>query len=214
MRPRVHPAIPAWLNAVTPTGAAIAALLNPYGEVVVHDLATDRIAAIWNGFSGRKVGDPAQLDDLPDPLPAGGVYGPYEKVLVDGQRISSVSAVIVDAGGVARGLLCINLDRSPLDAVVELLSAFAAPVAPRPPELFSRAWQEQIALAVDHECRTRGVRRDALTRADRIAIVAAVDAQGLFATRHAADHVARALRTSRATVYTLLKEVRAGSDHG
>jgi predicted transcriptional regulator YheO len=200
---------PAWLSTIAPTCAAIATLLTPYGEVVVHELATDRILAIWNGFSGRKVGDPALLDDLPGALPPGGVYGPYEKVLVDGRRISSVSAIVADADGVACGLLCVNLDRSPLDSLTELLSAFAAPVQPRPPELFNRAWNEQIALAVDHECRERGLRRDALTRADRKAIVAGVDAQGLFETRHAAEHAARALRTSRATVYTLLKEVRA-----
>ncbi len=48
------------------------------------------------------------------------------------------------ADGLACGLLCVSLDRSPLDNLTELLSAFAAPVQPRPPELFSRAWNEQI----------------------------------------------------------------------
>jgi predicted transcriptional regulator YheO len=209
MRSSIRADTPPWLTTIAPTCAAIAALLSPYGEVVVHELATDRIVAIWNGFSGRKVGDPALLDELPDPLPAGGVYGPYEKVLVDGRRISSVSAIVADAHGVACGLLCVNLDRSPLDNLTELLSAFAAPVQSRPPELFNRAWNEQIALAVDFECRERGLRRDTLTRADRKAVVASVEAQGLFETRNAAEHAARALRTSRATVYALLKEVRA-----
>ncbi|HET7012648.1 MAG TPA: PAS domain-containing protein [Streptosporangiaceae bacterium] len=209
MRSAIRSDTPAWLSTIAPACAAIAALLTPYGEVVVHELATDRIVAIWNGFSGRKVGDPALLEDLPDSLPPGGVYGPHEKVLVDGRRISSVSAIVVDAAGVACGLLCVNLDRSPLDSLTELLSAFAAPVQPRPPELFNRAWNEQIALAVDQECREAGLRRDALTRADRKAIVASLNARGLFETRNAAEHAARALRTSRATVYTLLKEVRA-----
>jgi D-arginine utilization repressor len=197
-----------WLRTVEPTCGAIAALLHPNAEVVVHDVAADRIAAIWNPFSGRKVGDPALLGELPESWQSSPFTGPYEKVLLDGRRISSVSSVVTDADGAVRGLLCINFDRSPLDAVVKLLSDFAMPVADRPAELFSRDWREQIALVVDQECRRRGMRRDALSRSDRAVLVACLDEHGLFATRRAADHAARALGTSRATVYSLLRETR------
>jgi predicted transcriptional regulator YheO len=198
---------PEWLTAIEPAAAAIAALLHPHAEVVVHDVAADRILAVWNAFSGRAPGDPALLE-LPAHDADAAVLGPYEKVLADGRRLTSVSAVIPGAAGAPAGLLCVNLDRSPLDGAVELLRAFAAPVAARPPALFERDWREQIALAVDAECRERGLRRDRLTREDRRALVAALDGHGLFATRRAADHAARALGVSRATVYALLKEVR------
>jgi D-arginine utilization repressor len=197
-----------WLRTVEPTCAAIAALLYPNAEVVVHDVAADRIVAIWNPFSGRKVGDPALLGELPASWPSEPFTGPYEKVLIDGRRLSSVSSVVTDPDGTVRGLLCINFDRSAFDAVVKLLSDFMAPVTDRPAELFSRDWREQIALVVDQECRRRGLRRDALTRSDRLLLVTCLDEQGLFATRRAADHAARALGTSRATVYALLKETR------
>src|SRR5512145_2604349 len=144
---------PQWLRSYAPIGEAIARLFHPHAEVAIHDLATDRIVALWNPFSGRKPGDPALLSELPADIAELGVYGPYAKVLPDGRNLTSVSAVLSDAEGVRCGLMCVNFDRSPLDDVAELLARFAAPVAPRPPELFSRDWREEIALVVDQECR-------------------------------------------------------------
>ena len=200
---------PEWLAPYTPICEAIARLFHPYAEVAVHDLAGDRIVALWNPFSKRKVGDPALLAELPENIRELGVYGPYAKVLADGRNLTSVSAVLADPKGVRRGLLCVNFDRSPLDGVAELLTRFAAPVAPRPPELFSRDWREQIALVIDEECRVRHLRRDQLTREDRLALVKLLNDKSLFSTRQAASHAALALGVSRATVYAMLKEVSA-----
>jgi len=198
-----------WVDSVVPICAAVSALLHPHGEIVLHDLATDRIVAVWNPISGRAIGDPSLLEELPERWERVPVQGPYAKVLVDGRPVSAVSAVVADADGAPRGLLCVNLDRSPLEGAAELLRAFAAPVAPRPPELFARDWRERIALFVDEEGRARGVARERLGRDGRLEVVTALDAQGLFATRGAAEHAARALGVSRATVYALLREARA-----
>ena len=108
-----------------------------------------------------------------------------------------------------RGLLCINFDRSPLDGMIDLLVRFAAPVEDRPAELFDTDWREQILLVVDEECRSRALRRDRLTREQRLGLVRVLDERGLFATRNAAAHAARALGVSRTTVYALLKEARS-----
>lgn len=202
---------PGWATALHPACAAIAALLHPYGEVVLHDLASDEIIGLWNEFSGRAVGDPALLEELPASWRVAPVQGPYRKVLADGRELTSISAVVCDERGRARGLLCINLDRSPLLDAASLVEKFARPVASRPVELFSRDWREQIALTVDQHCRARGLRRDRLTREQRRTLVEVLDGQGLFATRHAAEHAARALGVSRATVYALLKEVRGAA---
>ena len=48
--------------------------------------------------------------------------------------------------------------------------------------------------------------RTALHRDDRLALVADLDARGVFDTRNAAAHVAAVLDVSRATVYALRKE--------
>jgi predicted transcriptional regulator YheO len=198
-----------WRTPLEPICAAIAQLLSPHAEVVLHDLAADAIVAIWNPLSGRGVGDESLIDELPESWRTAPVQGPYAKVLADGRSLSAVSAVIHDADGVAQGLLCINFDRSALDAAADTLRGFAAPLMPRPAELFARDWREHIALAVDEECQQRGLSRGRLMRADRLALVEALDQRGLFATRRAAEHAARALGVSRATIYTMLKEVRA-----
>jgi predicted transcriptional regulator YheO len=200
---------PNWLEPHLPVCEAIVALFAPLAEVAVHDIRRDRIVGLWNPISGRKVGDRSLIDELPPYAEDARVVGPYPKVLADGRAITSVSVVLHNAKGVARGLLCINFDRSPLDGTIDLLVRFAAAVEDRPPELFDRDWREQILLVVDEECRSRSLRRDRLTRDQRLDLVRVLDERGLFSTRNAAAHAGRALGVSRTTVYALLKEARS-----
>jgi predicted transcriptional regulator YheO len=203
-----RPRAPQWLSSYAPVAEVIARLFHPYVEVAIHDLRSDRILALWNPISRRKVGDPALLSELPEDVADRRVYGPYAKVLADGRNLTAVSAVLTDREGIVRGLMCLNFDRSPLDGVVELLEKFAAPVTPRPPELFVRDWRERIAIVVDEECRARHLRRDQLSRPDRLALVRKLDEEGLFAARLAANHAAIALGVSRATVYSMLRDIK------
>ncbi len=201
--------VPNWLEPHLPVCGAIVALLAPLAEVTVHDLRRDRIAAVWNPISGRKVGQRSQIDELPPPPEDARVIGPHPKVLADGRTVTSVSVVLHNAKGAPRGLLCIDFDRSPLDGMIDLLVRFAAPVEDRPAEPPDRDWREQILLVVDEECRSRQLRRDRLTRERRLDLVRVLDERGLFATRNAAAHAAVALGVSRTTVYALLKEARS-----
>jgi predicted transcriptional regulator YheO len=205
----VRTPVPNWLEPHLPVCEAIVALFAPLAEVAVHDIRRDRIVGIWNPFSRRKVGDRSLIDELPLYSEDARVIGPYPKVLADGRAITSVSVVLHNAKGVARGLLCINFDRSPLDGTIDLLVRFAAPIEDRPAELFDKDWREQILLVVDEECRSRSLRRDRLTREQRLGFVRVLDERGLFATRNAAAHAGRALGVSRTTVYALLKEARS-----
>jgi predicted transcriptional regulator YheO len=198
-----------WLKAIEPACAAIAALLHPRAEVVVHELATDTIVAIWNPFSGRTVGDPSLLQELPAHWSEQPMQGPYPKVELDGRALSAVSAVVPDSSGEPRGLLCVNLDRTPLEDAARALGALFAPTTAQPPELFERDWRDQIAAGVADYCAELGLPRERLTRAQRLELLRRLEQAGLFATRNAADHTATALGVSRATVYSLLKEIRA-----
>ena len=198
-----------WLKAIEPACAAIAALLHPHAEVVVHELATDTIVAIWNPFSGRTAGDPSLLQELPAHWSEQPMQGPYPKIEVDGRPVSAVSAVVPDAGGVPRGLLCVNLDRTPFEDAARLLGGLFAPTTAQPPELFERDWRDQIAAGVADYCAELALPRERLTRAQRLELMRRLEQAGLFATRNAADHTATALGVSRATVYSMLKELRA-----
>lgn len=202
-----------WVSMLRPLCEGLARLLSPHAEVVLHDVATDTIVGIWNGFSSRKVGDPALLAELPvGPSSESGVFGPYEKVATDGRRITSVSIVLPDDAGHPLGVLCVNLDRSPMDNVIDVLRAMVTPATDDfPPALLDRDWREQIALTVDHWCKKNMVDRRKLVRAQRLQIIRVLDDADLFTTRHAAQHVSVALGVSRATVYSMLSEVR-GSD--
>ncbi len=201
--------VPNWLEPHLPVCEAIVTLLAPYAEVAVHDIRRDRVVGIWNPISGCKVGDRSHIDGLP-PRPKGArVSGPHAKVLADGRAVTSVSVFLHSAKGAPRGRLCITVDRSPFDSMIDVLVRFAAPVEDRPTEPIDNDWREQILLVVDEECRSRSFRRDRLTREQRLSLVRALDTRGLFATRNAAVHAGHALDVSRTTVYALLKEARS-----
>jgi D-arginine utilization repressor len=200
---------PTWATPHLPVAEAVAALLAPHGEVVLHDLRTARIVAIFNPMSGRAVGDDSLVEELDGIQGSEAVLGPYEKVLPDGRRTTSVTAVLRDGAGTPQGLLCVNVDRSPLDQIAALAATLLGPRVPQPPELFHNDWRERLAVRVDELCRERALRRDQLDRAARRELVARLDAEGLFAVRGAADTAALALGVSRATVYSLLKETRS-----
>ena len=189
---------------VAAAATALTTLFHPHVEVALHDVARDRLVAIWNAFSARKPGEESLLDpELLAGLPQGQVLGPYEQIERQGRRLSSVS-VRVDEG---RMLLCINFDRSAIDSAALLLSTFAAPREEQPEALFQRDWRPTVNGLIEDWCRSNGVPRSALSREDRLSIVADLDKRGVFDTRNAAEHVAAALGVSRATVYNLRKEL-------
>jgi predicted transcriptional regulator YheO len=191
---------------VAATATAITTLFHPHVEAVLHDVARDRVVAIWNAFSTRRPGAESLLDpDLLADVPSGKVLGPYEQVDRHGRRLSSVS-VRVDDG---RLLLCLNFDRSALDSAALVLAAFAGPRVERPEALFHRDWRAHLNGLVDDWCRERDVARAALDRSNRLDLVADLDARSVFDTRNAAAHVAAILGVSRATVYALRKESQA-----
>jgi predicted transcriptional regulator YheO len=197
---------PDWVAPQAPVVTAVVALFHPHVEVVAHDVRRDRVVAVWNPLSGRKIGDPSLLEpELLQAARSDAVFGPYPKVDEKGGRWTSVSVPL----GQGRGLLCINLDRSALDGAAELLTRFAAAVQPRPDALFERDWRHEVNVLVDDWCRTSQVPRARLTRPQRLELVAHLDGKGVFKVRHAAGHVASTLGVSRATVYDLLKTVRA-----
>ncbi|RIJ78953.1 hypothetical protein D1871_01040 [Nakamurella silvestris] len=197
------------LRLWSPVGQAVALLLGPYAEVVLHDAATDRVLAIWNPISGRVPGDPSLLGELDTIEPAGtDVYGPYEKSLADGRRLSCVSAVLRDPDGRSSAVLCVNLDRTPFEHAAAVLQSFAAPTAPPPPALFEQDWTENMRRIIGGFVRTSGRQLEKLSRPQRIAVLAELDSAGILDIRRSAPTVAAALKISRATLYSLLTELK------
>ena len=197
------------VRVLGPVAQAVALLLGPYAEVVLHDVATDLILAIWNPMGDRGPGDPSLLGELAELAPsATDVFGPYEKILTDGRRLSSVSAVLRAPDGAVEAVLCINLDRGPLEQAAAVLSAFAAPCTARPEPLFEQDWTGKIQQTVGSQVRSTGRSIERLNRADRLQILRELDESGVLAVRRSTPVIAAALKISRSGLYSLLAELR------
>lgn len=199
------------LAALAPVADAIALVFRPHAEVVVHDLASDRIVHIANAFSGRRAGDPSLTEieslagfDKP-------VIGPYPKRNFDGRRLKSVTAVVPDAAGRPVGLVCINVDVSMFEAVAAAARGFLDFGETRPAALMAGDWREEANAIIGDYLFERGLALSALSAEQRAEVVALLDARGFFSMRNAADQLARSLGVSRATLYATLKTVRAAA---
>ena len=196
------------LSAYYPLCDAIALLLQPQAEVVLHDLATETVAHIANPFSHREEGEPSLLHEI-DFRPDVALIGPYEKVNFDGLRLKSVSAVLREDGR-AVGVICINLDVTHLQSAIELLTALTRvpPGAGQPAVLFQEDWHERINQYVHAWTARNGVVITDLSRAQKLQLVGELAADGAFGGKHAASYVSRVLQMSRASVYNYLRAAK------
>lgn len=196
------------LSAYVPICDAIALLLQPQAEVVLHDLATETVAHIANPFSHREVGEPSLLHEI-DFRPDVALIGPYEKVNFDGRRLKSVSVVLHESGR-AVGVICINLDVTHLHSAIEMLTTLTRvpPGAGQPAVLFQEDWHERINQYVHAWTARNGVVIADLERAQKQQLVSELAADGAFGGKHAAAYVSRVLQMSRASVYNYLRAAK------
>ncbi len=193
-----------------PVAEAVATLLKPHAEVVIHDLRTQTIAYIANNISRRDVGG-SSLADLKDIGELGtDVIGPYRKTNFDGRQLKSITAVLRNSDGETFGLLCINFDIAPIEAArnaLSLLTAFQGAGA-QPSALFNADWQETVNSAISGFLGERGLAASALAKEDHAALVERLEQEGYFSIRNLVPYLARLLGISRATVYKHLREAR------
>ena len=193
-----------------PIAEAVATLLKPHAEVVIHDLRTQTIAYIANNLSRREVGG-SSLAELKDIGSLGSdVIGPYRKTNFDGRQLKSITAVLRGKADEPFGLLCINFDIAPIEAArdaLNLLAAFQGAGA-QPSALFRADWQETVNAAIADFLGDRGLAASALAKEDHAALVEMLEQEGYFSIRNLVPYLARLLGISRATVYKHLREAR------
>lgn len=200
--------MPNALASYIPVCEAIAQLFQPYVEVVLHDLATGKIAHIANSYSKRKVGDSSLLESEPDFDGEADVIGPYPKTRWDGGRLKSITAVLRDGRKRAVGLLCINYDVESFSGALqqlERLIGLPAPPVETPRQLMSKDWQEAANTTIGQFLKSRNVTLAGLTTQDRDELLETLRSEGLFEIRNAVPYVAEILRTTRATIYNRLR---------
>lgn len=197
------------LSTFPPLCDAIALLLHPQAEVVLHDLGSETVAYIANPFSRREIGEPSLLHEI-DFQPDVALIGPYEKVNFDGRRLKSVSAVLRDPGGRAIGVLCINLDVTHLQSAIDLLTTLTRVAAGggQPAILFQEDWHERINQYVHAWTARNSVAIADLNREQKRQLVAELASDGAFGGKHAAAYISRVLQMSRASVYNYLRAAK------
>jgi len=193
------------LKRYTPVAEAISLLLAPHVEVVIHNLKTQRIEAIFNPFSKRKVGDESLLDEEVTHLGTQDLFPPYLKTNWDGRKMKSVTAVLRDQRGVAVGLMCINLDISKWEEMHHFILDLIKPATARPDFLFKNDWRESINLYVSVYLKEHSLRLESLNKEEKQQLLFALHKEGAFEPKHAASYIADVLHISRATVYKYLK---------
>jgi len=168
--------------------------LGPHGEVVLHDLARpDRsMVAIVNGnITGRHEGDGMasfglELSRSPEPIRSRLHY-----------RARNKSGKPFGSSSLEPYLLA-------MDVLADLVKTTDAIE-----ETFTADIGDLITTLVDEAVRERQKPVEAMKRADKQAIVARLDSRGIFQVKGSVEQVAVALRTSRVTVYSYLRDCRA-----
>lgn len=188
------------------TATAIEMLLHPYAEVVLHDLATNKIVAIFNSFSHRVPGDDSLLEEIEFDK-SKDIIGPYEKLNWNGRRLKSIT-IVIRSTEKAVGLMCINLDVSKFEEFRKLFALFMHPdsLMPQPQEFFNDDWQERINIYVHNHLRKQHKSLDNLDRTDKQELVELLNTEGAFKQKNAAAYVGKVLGISRATVYKYLSQ--------
>ena len=208
------------LSNYKPIADAIAKLLHPYAEVVIHDIKKDVIVHIANPYSKRRVGDSSYLGLGGGESDFGlekNVLGPYEKAGEDGQRVRSITAVLRSDEAQPIGILCINLDFSPLEtafeSALEVLNGLIRPaeIEARPEIIFHEEWRELIKLEIRAFRLEKGLTQDSMNAGERRELLRRLDQKRLFYARKSVEQVASYLMISRATAYKDLNEIRKGT---
>ena len=193
------------LKCYRPVAEAISMLLFPHAEVVLHDLKTQCIAAIYNSFSKRRVGDESLLDEMHELSSDEDVFPPYFKTNWDGRKMKSVTAVLKNQTGKPVGLLCINLDISKWEELHHFILDLIRPATEMPEFLFKNDWREKINLYVTSYLKQHALRLESLDKAEKQKLLLALHKEGAFETKNAAAYIADVLQISRATLYNYLK---------
>ncbi len=213
--------------------------LGPSYEVVLHDL-TDKnrsVIAVANAhISGRSVGAPLTnmaLSILRDKSYENSDYRlNYFGLSANGKVLRS-NTMFIKHEGEPIGMLCINYDGSRVESIAKELLSLVHPdsfleelhakdSAPAPvdsdlssenPEKFCRSSKEVAVDAVHHELAIRGLSTGRLSTEDKLEIVAALDADGIFLLKGVVHEVAEALSCSDASMYRYLAQVKKKDDN-
>lgn len=185
------------LSNYVPICDAIVRLMDPFVEIVIHDVAQNSVAYINGKLSNRKIGDASLLDsegltNIDQII--------YPKVSFNGGLVKSISVILED-----QYLLCINCDVSIFNKMQELSRAFLQ-MGNQPQALFANDWQEKLHVSIHAYLQSHNLSFDNLSQKNKKTLTKHLFDLGAFHEKNAADYIAKVLGLGRATVFKYLKE--------
>lgn len=189
---------------------AIVTLFDPFVEVAVHDLQNGTLAAIYNSFSKRKIGEKSPLKELkvnieefPD------VFSPYNRRNWDGKELKCTSITLRDEKGKPAILICLNFDTSFLMQTKDILEAFLKIKAKsvNPIEAYGESCEEQISSLTEHFLKERQISKNALDRNSKKELIEFLYRKGVFHFKNSVPFISKSLKLSRASIYNYIKDV-------
>lgn len=195
------------LKAYFATAEAISKLFYPHVEVLIHDLKTHKIAAIYNPISKREVGDDSLLEPMFESKED--IIGPYEKTNWNGNRIKAITSQLRNKEGKAIGLMCINFDLTWLVQMESQISPWLKQISSitQHENLFAEDWRERINRYIHQLIQEKGWNLATLSSAQKSYLIERLYHVGAFTGRYAAQYAADIIGISRATVYNYLKNI-------
>lgn len=195
------------LEHYKPIAEAISVLLYPHAEIVLHDLKTKCIWAIFNNFSKRKIGDESLLQEVKNISELPNVFPVYFKTNWDGKRLKSITTTLKNYKGVPIGLFCINLDVSKWEEIGHFLLQWSQGVEKetQPEILFKDDWRERINTYVSEYLKKENLSLKNLHKEKKRDLVHSLHREGAFSAKNAAYYIADVLDISRATIYNYLR---------
>ena len=193
---------------------AVVTLFDPFVEVAIHDLQNGTLAAIYNSFSKRKVGEKSPLKELkinieefPD------VFPPYTRHNWDGKELKCTSITLRDEMGNPVFLICLNVDTSLLVQTKNILEAFLKIKAKsaNPIEAYGEGYEQQITSLTEYFLKERKISKNSLDRKSKKELIDFLYRKGVFHFKNSVPFIAKSLQLSRASIYNYIKEIGGSS---
>jgi predicted transcriptional regulator YheO len=197
---------------------ALGQTFGKYCEIVVHDFNSPEssIIAIANGsLTGRKIGD--TLDALGFQLlknhPAADLLN-YRTKTKEGKELRSSSVFLRDDKGQIFGALCVNVDISALLKAQEWVQEALGSASTTIDERFEHSVDEVLETLIQNAISSIGKNPPDMSREEKVAIVAYLEAKGAFLIRYSVERVAELLGMTKYTIYNYLDEIKKKQDVG
>lgn len=202
-----------FLQTLSMVAKAISAMFGSNCEVCISDLdhPEDGILYIYNGHvTGRHPGGPLIAEARERVSKTGSeLYLNYRKTIRPGGPFLKSCTVVRQVGSRTISF-CINYDCSQMQALANNVEGFLETTSRQEKmDILGINEPDKLDRIISNAIQAQGRPREAFKKADRVAVVRALDEGGIMELPGAVRLVADALEISRYSVYNYLKEIRA-----